>query len=217
MSQDVAILLVDDHPLVRKALRAQIEEQAGLHVVGETGNADEALSLAMSLQPHVLVMDIDMPGMVSFEAARILKTRCPEILVIFLSAFARDQYIHQALSVQAAGYVCKSEPPDTVIRAIRSAVQGCPYFSPEVRSRIVVDAGAGLLTQGQARLALLSDREIEVLRYLARGLAKKEIARLMHISEHTVHRHTDRLMDKLEMHDRVELARFAIREGLAEA
>lgn len=217
MSETINILVVDDHPLVRRALVTQISEQPDLCVVAESEHAEQGLALAIEHQPDVIVMDIDMPGMQAFEAARILKTRCSDAHVVFLSAFARDHYIQQALDVEASGYVSKNEPPETILRAIRSAVAGRPYFSKAIRNRLVVTNASIQYAGSQSRLARLSNRELEVLRYIARGLAKKEIARVMHISEHTVNRHTDRLMDKLDLHDRVELARFAIREGLVEA
>lgn len=189
-----------------------------MSVVSEVGTADEAVSAAARLQPRVVLMDIDMPGRFTFEAGRTIGTRCPDTAIVFVSAFSHDRYIEQAIAIEAMGYVTKDEPLDKLIEAIRRVARGVAYYSPEIQSRIVVDPqGARLANQGQTRLSRLSPRETEVLRYLARGLSKKQIAGTMHLSVNTVVVHTTNIMKKLDIHDRVELARFAIREGLAEA
>ena len=122
------------------------------------------------------------------------------------------------MAVKAWGYVTKSQPEDTVLDAIRNVASGVAYFSPEVQGRIVVDnSGPRFARPVVSRASTLTQRELEVLRYLARGMSKKEIAQTVHISVNTVNRHTSSLMNKLNIHDRVELARFAIREGLADA
>jgi len=214
----ISILLVDDHAMMRRLLGARLEAEPDIVVVAAVENADEAVTEAVRLKPDIILMDIDMPGVSCFEAARIIRERHPDSRIVFLSAFFHDRYIEQAMAVQAWGYITKSEPEDSVIKAIRKVSNGVAYFSPEVQARIVVDfQGARLANPGRSRVSTLTEREMEVLRYLARGMAKKEIARTMHISANTVNRHTTSLMAKLDIHDRVELARYAIREGLAEA
>jgi DNA-binding NarL/FixJ family response regulator len=218
MSDSISILLVDDHAMVRDTLGRRLAEEPDMTVLGTAETADEAVEQVLRTRPRVVVMDIDMPGLISFEAARTIGERCSDTAIVFLSAFTHDRYIEQALSVGAAGYVAKSEPAESVVTAIRAAASGSAYYSPEVQARIVVDtAGPQLACPAQSRGATLSDREVQVLSYVARGMSHKEIARTMHLSVNTVHRHTSRLMEKLDIHDRVELARFAIREGLAEA
>ncbi|NLX13568.1 MAG: response regulator transcription factor [Phycisphaerales bacterium] len=218
MSKKIAVLLADDHALVRATLADRLAAEADLEVVGQVGNADEAVSQCIQRQPDIVLMDIDMPGLQCFEAARTIQARCSNTRIIYLSAFFSDRYIEEALTVEAAGYVTKSEPPEAVIEAIRTAVAGRVYFSPEVRSRIIfTPKGARLSSTQPTRLSTLTQRELQVLRYLAKGMSKKEIARTINLSVSTVERHSDRLMKKLDIHDRVELARFAIREGLAEA
>ncbi len=217
MSDKITVLLADDHALVRATLADRLVAEPDLEVVGRVGNADEAVSQCIQRQPRIVLMDIDMPGLQCFEAARTILARCPNTRIIYLSAFFSDRYIEEALSVEAAGYVTKSEPPEAVIEAIRMAVTGRVYFSPEVRSRIVFDPrGARLSSQQPTRLSTLTPREMQILHYLAKGMSKKEIAKTVNLSVSTVERHSDRLMKKLDIHDRVELARFAIREGLAE-
>ncbi len=217
-TEPITILLADDHALVRSTLAAALGNASGLKVLGTTSDADSAVAECVRLKPQIVVLDIDMPGILSFEAARVIRQRCPDTRVLFLSAFYHDRYIEQALAVEASGYVTKNEPPEVLIDAIRAAASGASYYSTEVISRIVVtSSGATLQADRRSRASTLTAREVEVLRYLARGLAKKEVSRLMHISLNTVNRHSDSIMSKLDIHDRVQLACFAIREGLAEA
>ena len=159
------------------------------------------------------------PALLScFAAAQEIKRTSPETSIVFLSAFFHDRYIDSALEAQASGYLTKDESPSAIIDAIRTTSSGVAYFSPKVQSRILIDSrGARLADAGQSRASSLTARELEVLRYIARGLPKKEIAVTMDLSVKTVSRHVENLMNKLQIHDRVELTRFAIREGLAEA
>ncbi len=162
-------------------------------------------------------MDIDMPGMICFDAVDQMHKRLPDLAVIFLSAFFHDHYIEQAIAVGARGYVIKGDSPRTLFRALRAVAAGGAYFSKEVMARFTLDEQGRPKPSGQTVNSTLTHREVEVLRYLARGLSKKEIARMMHISVKTVEHHSTSVMKKLDIHDRVELALYAIREGLAEA
>ena len=216
--EPIKVLLVDDHALVRDALRERLAREPGFVVVGSAGSADEAIEKLTACAPDIVLMDIDMPGLICFDAARKITALRPDTRIIFLSAFLHDRYIEQALEVRASGYLSKSEPPEQVVTAIREVAAGGASFSEEVRSRIIVDAGgARLQRESRSRASTLTTREHEILRYIARGLSKKEIASTMGISVKTVDRHSTNLMTKLDIHDRVELARYAIREGLAEA
>ena len=217
-NKSLSILLVDDHALVRETLRARLDSEADLHVVGSAADAADAVTQAVRVKPDIILMDIDMPGLLCFDAARTIKRESPHTRIIFLSAFFHDDYIEQALAVEAAGYVTKNEAPESLLQAIRSAGANRVYFSPEVQARLVVDgSGVSLSHKGRSRGSTLTRRELEVLRYLARGLSKKEIARTMHLGVKTIEHHSTSIMHKLDIHDRVELARYAIREGFAEA
>ena len=218
LARPITVILADDHALVRSTLAAWLVATGDIEVVANVGDADAAVDAALAHRPDVIVLDIDMPGLQCFDAARAIKSRCPSTQIIFLSAFFHDRYIEDALAVEAAGYVTKGESPQTIVEAIRLAVSGGAYFSPEVKSRLVIDQGGVSLTApNSTRSSLLTSREVEVLRYVARGLAKKEIAGTMHLSVKTVDNHCTSIMNKLDIHDRVDLARYAIREGLAEA
>jgi DNA-binding NarL/FixJ family response regulator len=217
MSHAISILVADDHELVRSMLEVQLASEPDITVVASVANARQAVRKARALAPDVVLMDIDMPGLLSFEAARTIRRYCSTTHVIFLSAFFHDRYIEEALRADASGYVTKNEPPRSLIAAIRKVSRGFTYFSPEVQDRLVVEVdGLSLKRRPRTRGFLLTDRESETLRYVARGLSKKEIASLMNLSVRTVDAHVRNVMAKLKIHDRVELTRFAIREGLAE-
>lgn len=215
----VRVLLVDDHAMVRDSLRHRLEGESDVEVVGAVATADEGIRLVRAATPDVVVLDIDLPGRLSFDAARDMRACDPPPKVLFLSAFHHDRYIADALAVGASGYLTKDERPERLVQAIRAVHDGGVCFSERVRARLIVGS-SGELRLGEesatTRAASLSPRELEVLRYIARGLSKKEIAKAMCRSYSTVDRHTENLMAKLDIHDRVELARFAIREGLAE-
>lgn len=218
MSTAISILLVDDHAMVRSALKKVLDDQPDMNVVASVGTADNAISEAVRLKPDIVLMDIDMPGMLCFDAAKEIRSLSPHTRIVFLSAFYHDHYIEQAMAVEAWGFITKHESEAAVVQAIRDVASNCAYFSPDVKARLVVDRqGVRMTHKLRSRASTLSRRELEVLQYLTRGMSKKEIARTMHISENTVHRHTTSLMTKLDIHDRVELARFAIREGLVDA
>jgi two-component system response regulator NreC len=204
--------------MMREAMAKWLENVDNIQVVDAVGNADDALRVAVRERPDVVLMDIDMPGLGCFSAARSITAQCPETSILFVSAFYHDRYIEQALAVEAAGYVTKNEPFEKLIDAIQTVAAGGVYFSPEVQSRITVDSqGAKLTDPDQTRASSLTRRELEVVRYIARGMLNKEIARIMGISAKTVEQHTFHLMTKLDIHSRVDLTRFAIREGLIEA
>ncbi|MHC4342715.1 MAG: response regulator, partial [Planctomycetota bacterium] len=208
--------MVDDHALVRETLSERLGREEAFEVVGAASTADEGIRLARDHRPDVILMDIEMPGMVSFDAAREILTAQPDVRIIFLSAYLHDRYIEDALKVGALGYLTKADPPERVVEAIHEVAANRAFFSEGVRDRIVFEANRPkLVGKGYSRASTLTPRELEVLRYVARGLSKKEIAGLLHVTVKTVEKHSDNLMRKLDIHDRVELARFAIREGLA--
>jgi len=215
----IKIILADDHTLLRQSLARILNETSNMTVVAEVGTADEAVDTAIRTNPDIVVLDIDMPGIAAFDAARTIQARCPQARIIFLSAFTHDRYIDAALKSNALGYLCKTEPPEKVLRAIRTVAAGQSYFSPEVQARLVVgQAGVhlGVNPEIKLRASSLTGRELEVLTYIAKGHSKKEIAKLMHLSVKTVENHTASVMTRLDIHDRVQLTRFAIREGLIE-
>ena len=211
------ILLADDHAVLRDMLVARLSQEPDMEVVRATGSADDVVDRAKADAVDVVVLDIDMPGVSPFAAARRLSEEVPGVRVVFLSAYLRDHYVQQALEARAAGYLVKEEPPEAIVAALRQVARGRMAFSPAVRARMTVGTnGVGMAARPGDRLSLLTPRETETLRYLASGMTRKQIAATMQISAKTVEQHCEHLMRKLDIHDRVELARFAIREGLLE-
>jgi len=218
MDRTLRILLADDHALLVESIADRLGRESDFEVVSRVHNADDAVQAARDTRPDVVLMDIDLPGQSSFDAARAIKQDRSDTHIIYLSAFANDRYIEDALRSGCSGYLTKDESIDIVIKAIRGAVSNGAYYSPKVRERLVVDPEKGLTLEGAGatKASALTARELEVCRYLAQGMSKKEIAEKLHRSIKTVDKHVENLMRKLEIHDRVELARYAIREGLIE-
>ncbi|MDZ4754678.1 MAG: response regulator transcription factor [Phycisphaerae bacterium] len=214
------LVIADDHATLRRATVEWIERTGEFEVVADVGNATDALDAVSRLKPDVAVLDIDMPGRTPFAAASAMHKASPATRIIFLSGFSSDQYVAEALAAHATAYVTKSDSPDNLLAAIRGAVAGTTYFSPEVRERMIVDDhGVRMATDPPraVRSDLLTPREREVLRHVAQGMSKRDIAALLKLSPRTIERHVANLMAKLGIHDRVGLTRYAIREGFVEA
>lgn len=212
MPSQHTIVIADDHPLIRSSVVSLIDSAPDMSVVGEVGTADEALRLTATKKPDVVVLDINMPGIDAFQAAGEIRQINAATRVIFLTTTDTNAAIEQAKTAGVLGFVHKGDDSTEVLHAIRRAVAGESHYSPTINERL---SNSGR-SSGDSRLSTLSAREMETLRYVAKGLAKKEIAPLMHISVKTVDKHVTQLMTKLDIHDRVGLARFAIREGIIE-
>lgn len=208
------VLLVDDHVIVRDSLARRLEDEPDLEVPHTAGDADEGLALAEANGFDVIVMDINMPGMSCFEAAKRLQTTHPDLPLVFLSAYWNDAFIEQAQGVGAVGLLSKSDEPDLLINAIRTVVDGGVFLSDEVRGRFESDSGEAP-DESKTKLSTLTPREVDVLRWVGMGQSRKQMASQLGISENTVAVHTNRIMRKLDIHDRVGLARFAIKIGLS--
>ena len=211
------IVLADDHAMLREMLAEHLAAEPDMEVVAVVPSAAAALKVALAASPDLVILDIDMPGLSPFHVARRIHAERPATRVVFLSAYLRDHYVQQALDASAAGYLVKGETPEAIVQGLRMAARGRTAFSPAVRARLSIGRdGVTFSGASGTRVALLTPRETETLRYLASGLSRKEIARTMGISNKTVEQHCEHLMHKLDIHDRVELTRFAIREGLLE-
>ena len=217
MSSVIRVMVVDDHALVRDVLAQSLSSEPDIEVVATAPHATAAMEYAEQHRPDVILMDIDMPGMSPFEASKRIRESLSSVRLVFLSAHVNDQYIDQALEIEASGYLSKEEPAEVVVDAVRRAARGSTSFSKAVSERIVLGSdGPRLADYSASRINLLTPREREILGYLADGMQKKAIANLLDISPKTVEKHCDHIMDKLEIHDRVKLARYAIREGLTQ-
>lgn len=215
MIRPISIVLADDHTLFREMLRERLERESDFTVAACVEKAQEAVIAAADCRPSIALLDIAMPGLSAFEGARLIQETSPLTRIVFLSGFIQDRFIQQALDLGAAGYLLKTDGEARLLGALRRAAAGGSCFSQPIRQRIIVGAtGLSLIDQPVSRASLLTDREREVLAQIAAGLSKKAIARVLGISDKTVDHHCHNLMTKLDIHDRVELARFAVREGL---
>ncbi len=216
MLEAIRVLLVDDHALFRQPLGQRLNSEPGIAVCGEAGTADEAIGLVQSLRPDIVLLDIDMPGKDCFDAAGTICASAPQTRIIFLSGYVEDHYIREALRVKARAYITKDEEPETVVHAIRQVATGGTYFSPPVRRRIIIGPdGADLPRRGPHSLIdTLSPRELQILRYIVAGMNDAMMAKVMNRSPKTVNNHVDRLMKKLDIHTRAELAMYALRNGI---
>jgi two-component system response regulator NreC len=212
---EIRLLLVDDHEVVRTGLRMLLESQSDIKILAEASTGAEAIRLAKEIKPDVVVMDITLPDITGIEATRRLKERQPEIAVVALTIHEDEQYFFEMLQAGASGYVPKRAAPEDLISAIRAAFAGEIYLYPSLAKALVSDyLGRSRTNPEEASLEALTPREAEVLELLAEGLSNDEIAERLVISRHTVARHRENLMGKLNLHSRSELVKYAIRKGL---
>lgn len=208
----IRVLLADDHALVRAGIRFLLEMIPGVEVVGEAADGFEALELAKSKLPNLVLLDIDMPRLSGLEALpRIVKT-FPQMKVAILSAYATEAYVSRALQAGATGYLVKDAAPVELELLIQSVMQGKTYLSPSV-SRIIIKA-MGRVPEEAASLELLTARQREILQLIAEGKNTKEVAYRLAIGVKTVEAHRLQLMVRLDIHNVAGLVRYAIREGL---
>jgi len=212
---DIRLLLVDDHDVVRTGIKILLENQPDLVIVGEASTGMQALSLAKTTNPDVVVMDLTLPDISGIEATRRLKESCPQVAVVALTIHEDEQYFFEMLQAGASGYVPKRAAPEDLISAIRTAFSGEIYIYPSLAKALVADyLGRGSQEVDTQSKDGLTSREQEVLALLAEGLSNEEIGERLSISKHTVARHRENLMRKLELHSRSELVKYAIRKGL---
>ena len=209
------ILLADDHIVVRTGLRALLERQPNLEVVGESENGRETVELAASLGPDVVVMDVAMPVLNGIEATKTIVTQCPTTAVVILSMYADESYVMRALKAGARGYLLKDSAAADLISAIQAVSQNKSFFSPKV-SRILAEDYVRVLKQKGAADSydLLTSREREILQLLAEGKANKEVATALNISPYTVETHRSHILQKLNLHNPAELILYAVRKGI---
>jgi DNA-binding NarL/FixJ family response regulator len=208
----IRCIVVDDHALFRAGLRRLLEGEEDFAVIAEAGDAGEALETVCELQPDVLLMDISMPGMSSFEAARRITEQSPSTRVVFLTMHEDEDYLLQCLEAGAVGYVLKDTPAPKLIHAIREVHQGSKYLSPKLMGRL----GEGFRSRGASPAARgsLTPREREVVKMLAEGNSVRQIAMRLRLSMKTVEAHKFNLMRKLDIHNKAQLVTYAIQKKI---
>jgi two-component system, NarL family, response regulator NreC len=212
----IRILLTDDHTLFRQGIRTLLAAEPDMEVVGEAANASDAVACAAQLHPEVVLMDIGMTGMSSFEATRLIRKDRPETRVVFLSMYDDEDYLAECVEMGASGYILKESPAEQLITAIREVQRGGSYLSPRLLTRLVDDfrlQGRGGAVR-QPRFGTLTKREREILKMLAEGRSVKEIATGFDLSVKTVEAHKFNLMRKLDIHNKAQLVQYAIQKKI---
>ncbi len=211
----IRILLADDHTVMRAGLRALLERQSDIEVVGEADDGRQTVELAASLVPDVVVMDIGMPGLNGIEATRQIANKRPGAAVVILSMHSDETYVMRAMEAGARAYLLKDSAKADLLRAIQAVSQGKSFFSPKI-SRILAEDYVRLLKQkgGEDSYELLTGREREILQLLVEGKTNKEVATLLNVSLYTVETHRSHILQKLNLHSPTELVLYAVRKGI---
>lgn len=224
----IRLMLVDDHEVVRVGLKTFLQTQEDFDVVAEASDGEEAINLAMTTHPDVILMDITMPGVDGLEATRRLRVLCPECLILALTVHDDKQYFMQMLAAGASGYITKQAAGDDLIAAIHTISAGNVFLQPALARWLLEDyqrlarqssTRSSTKTEEEANvigLDVLSMRERQVLELVAHGLNNQQIGQQLALSPKTIARHRERIMHKLNMHSRTELVKFAIRTGLVQ-
>ena len=209
----IRVLLTDDHTLFRQSLRNLLASEPDIEVIAEASNAGQAISAAADTRPDIVLMDIGMPGLSSFEAARQIRKERAETRVLFLTMYDDEDYLAECMEVGGNGYVLKDSPADQLLLAIREIAHGGSYLSPRMRSHLVNDFRMQVRNEPRtSRFGSLTRREREILKLLAEGSSVKEIASSLDLSVKTIEAHKFNLMRKLDLHNKAQVVQYAIQK-----
>ena len=219
MTTNITVLLVDDHTIVRQGLKALLNSEKNITILGEAQTGREAVELAAQLRPMVVIMDLAMPRLNGAEATRQILKATPSTKIIVLSTYGDDEHVQQALGAGAAAYLLKQTAAEDVIDAIREVAKGNAYFSPPIAKRLREKTSANLAENAapQQPNVELTQREAEVLPLIAEGYANKQIAAELNLSVKTVEKHRQQVMQKLDIHNIAGLVRHAAAKGIIES
>ncbi|WP_221871561.1 response regulator [Mesobacillus maritimus] len=209
----IRVLIADDHHVVRRGLVFFLRTQGDITIIGEAGNGKEAVEIARSLNPDIILMDLSMPEMDGIEATKIIKTEKPDIKILILTSFSDQDHVLPALEAGASGYQLKDIQPDELVNCIKKVMNGENQLHPKATSHLLSNL-AKKDKQDRSQLDELTRRELEVLKEIAKGKSNKEIASALFITEKTVKTHVSNLLSKLELADRTQAALFAVKNKL---
>jgi DNA-binding NarL/FixJ family response regulator len=213
----ITVLLVDDQPLVRAGFRLILQPEEDIEVVGEASNGEEGVEAARSLDPDVVLMDVRMPRVDGIEATRRLQEMGARARIIMLTTFDLDEYVFDALAAGASGFLLKDIEPEELAVAVRVVGRGDALLAPSVTRRLISTFARSRRRPPTVQLRDLTEREVEVLGQIARGLTNQEIAAVLGVSETTIKTHVAHLLDKLDLRDRVQAVILAYESGLVES
>ncbi|MEZ4701555.1 MAG: response regulator transcription factor [Rhodothermales bacterium] len=204
------IIIVDDHPLMRKGLAMTLETESDLKVIGQADSAEDAMELFETMRPHVAIVDISLPGMSGLELIKHLQAIYPNVKIVVVSRHDESLYAERAIRAGARGYVMKMEAGDVIVQAVHRVLSGGIYVSPDINERLLMGMLAGRRSQGTSPMEVLSDRELEVFELTGRGLTTREISERLHLSIKTVESYRARIKSKLDLDNATELLQHAI-------
>jgi two-component system response regulator NreC len=207
------VFVADDHAVLRAGLKALVNVQPDMEIVGEADNGRTTHERAKELMPDVVLMDISMPELSGVQATELLRQECPSIKILILTAYKDKGYLDRLLKIGASGYVLKLSAAEELIEAIRTVANGGIYLDPQMVDRIAEGYVRSQFLKGEVRQKELTAREEEVLRLIAQGYSNKEISNHLKIAVKTVESHKANLMQKLELRNRTEIVRYAVRQG----
>jgi len=212
--EKIKILLAEDHVVVREGTRELIQHEEDMEVVGEAGDGEEAVEIALRTKPDVIIMDITMPTMNGIEATKLIKAKLPVTAILILTAYDNDQYVSALLEAGAAGYLLKNIKGRELIDAIRAVHAGESVLHPKIARKVLNRfAISGLKPEGETGADLLSEREMEVLKYAAKGLSNRDIAEQLFLSIRTVQAHLGNIFNKLDVGSRTEAILYGLKKG----
>jgi len=209
----IRVLVADDHPIVRSGLSAEINLDPGMQVVGEAGDGEEAVTLARSLKPDVILMDLVMPEKNGIEASAEIVRENPEACILILTSFTEEERIYAAIKAGASGYIYKDKRPDELLQAIRDIHAGIPLLDSTITRRLIRELRRQEPSRGPAG-DQLTEREMEILRLVSSGAPYKEISRQLGVREATVRAHVSNILNKLNLFNRSQLILYAIQNNL---
>lgn len=209
----IRVLIVDDHSIVRKGVRALLKEIEDIEVVGEASDGQEGVNQVESLVPDVVLMDLVMPGMDGITAISQINSRQPDVYIIALTSFATDDKVFPAIRAGAMGYLLKDSDPEDLVRSIRQVNRGEPSLHPNIARKVLQEISQPI--KGTPTPDPLTERELEVLRLVARGMSNQEIADQLVVEEVTIRSHVSHILSKLHLANRVQATLYALRKGIA--